>query len=310
MSHTSSCTPRTWLQFCAPQQRFAVGDRLVGGRPGERPTVLVGSIFYHGHDVVTDAEAGQFDREEATRRIRRQEEWSERTGNPGMLDVVGSTGEAICRHLAFAAEATTMPLLLDGTTAEVRLAGLRFVAETGLGERIVYNSIQPGTRDEELRAIAEAGVATGLILTYCLQDFTTAGRVAAVQDLLPRVQQAGIRQVIVDTCVMDLATLGQAYAAIHAVKSQFGVPAGGGVHNAVAMWRGLKTKMGPAAAKPCAAACAAAAVAAGADFLLYGPVEDAPVIFPAVAMIDTALSQLAVERGTRPEPGHPRFLIG
>lgn len=46
--------------------------------------------------------------------------------------------------------------------------------------------------------------------------------------------------------------------------------------------------MGPEAAKPCAAAGGAAAVAVGADFLLYGPVEDAPFIFPAVAMIDTA----------------------
>ena len=58
------------------------------------------------------------------------------------------------------------------------------------------------------------------------------------------------------------------------------------------------------------AAAMAAAVAMGADFLLYGPVEDAKIVFPAVAMIDTSLSQLAIERGTRPEKSHPRFRIG
>jgi tetrahydromethanopterin S-methyltransferase subunit H len=48
----------------------------------------------------------------------------------------------------------------------------------------------------------------------------------------------------------------------------------------------------------------------GADFILYGPVEDAPYVFPAVAMIDTALSQLIMERGERPDENHPRFRVG
>jgi len=76
------------------------------------------------------------------------------------------------------------------------------------------------------------------------------------------------------------------------------------------VWRGLKTKMGPQAKQPCVAAVAAASVAVGADFILYGPIEDAPYVFPAVAMTDTALSQLAMEKGIRPEIRHPRFRIG
>jgi tetrahydromethanopterin S-methyltransferase subunit H len=58
------------------------------------------------------------------------------------------------------------------------------------------------------------------------------------------------------------------------------------------------------------AAAAAAAVAMGADFVLYGPLEDAKYVFPAVAMTDTALSQLLMEKGTRPPQSHPRYRIG
>ena len=47
-----------------------------------------------------------------------------------------------------------------------------------------------------------------------------------------------------------------------------------------------------------------------ADFVLYGPIEDAPYIFPAVAMIDTAMSQLVMERGGKVNLNHPRFRIG
>jgi tetrahydromethanopterin S-methyltransferase subunit H len=68
--------------------------------------------------------------------------------------------------------------------------------------------------------------------------------------------------------------------------------------------------MGEDAYRPCVAAACASAVAVGADFILYGPVEDAKYVFPAVAMMDAAQSQVAIERGIRPDKTHPRFRIG
>ena len=242
--------------------------------------------------------------------MRVQQEWAERTGNPCMFDVVGATAEAMRKHLEFMAGATTAPLLLDGTTAEVRMEALRYVSEAGLSPRVVYNSVQPEVADEELQAIQSAGVTGAILLTYYLQDFTAEGRMQAVRELLPRLQQAGIDKLMVDACVLDLASFGQACGAIYGIKDQFGLPAGGGVHNAIATWRGLKTKFGPDAYHPCVAAAIASSIAVGADFVLYGPVEDAPHVFPATAMMDTALSQLAMERGTRPVEGHPRFRVG
>jgi len=306
---TSSTTPGL-MDFAAEQQTFEIGNIKIGGQPGARPTVLIGSAFYHGHNIIIDEDRGEFDRDEAAKRIQLQEDFSQRTGNPGMLDVVGATPEALPKHLEFAASVTDMPLLLDGTTTDVRMAGLEYVAKAGLGDRIVYNSIQPGIDDEELAAIRDSGVKCALLLTYYLQDFSAKGRVQAVREMLPRIHAAGIENVIVDTCVMDLATMGQACSAIHDIKDEFGLPAGGGVHNAVAMWKGLKKKMGDQAVKPCIASVSAAAVAVGADFLLYGPVEDSKYVFPAVAMVDTALSQLVMEKGGKIDKAHPRYRIG
>jgi tetrahydromethanopterin S-methyltransferase subunit H len=303
-------TEQGLLRFSSKQRTCQIGNVSVGGQPGVRPTLLIGSMFYHGQKVLLDEDRGEFDRDEAEKRIRLQEEFSQRTGNPCMLDVVGSTPKALRRHLEFAAEVTAVPLLVDGTTVEVRQAGLDYVAEAGLADRAVYNSIQPGIDDDELTSIQRAGVQSAIILTYYLQDFTSKGRLQAVRELLPRVRDAGITNVMIDTCVMDLATLGQAYSAMFDVKDELGLPAGGGVHNAVAMWRGLVPKMGEQAQKPCVASAAAGAVAVGADFVLYGPIEDAAYVFPAVAMVDTALSQVAIERGARPDKDHPRFRIG
>jgi tetrahydromethanopterin S-methyltransferase subunit H len=301
---------RGLLEFAAAQKTFEIGGVRVGGQPGVQPTVLIGSVFYHGHKVIVDEDRGEFLENEAEREIREQDEYAEKTGNPCMLDVVGATPQAMGRHLEFAARVSRAPLLIDGTTTEVRLAGLQYVAEAGLSDRVVYNSVQPEITDEELRAIQDSGVKSAILLTYYLLDFTAAGRVQAVRELLPKCQQAGIDQLLVDTCVLDLASFGSACGAIHAIKDEFGLPAGGGVHNAIAMWRGLKTKMGPHAYHPCVAAAIASTVAVGGDFMLYGPVQDAKQVFPAVAMIDTALSQLAIERGVRPVESHPRFRVG
>lgn len=298
------------LEFAAQQQQYQIGNVKVGGNPGSRATVLIGSLFYHGHRVLTNEEEGEFDPAAAEAAIRIQEECTEKTGNPGMLDVVGATPRAMTRLLEFAAKTTEMPLLVDGTTADVRLAGIRFLAEAGLAHRAVYNSVQPGIRDDELSVLQETGTTAAILLAYNLQDFSTQGRVSAVRKLLPRLHDAGIETLMVDTCVLDLASLGQAFAAMFEVKWELGLPVGGGVHNAVATWRGLKPKMGRQAYHPCVASSCASAAALGADFVLYGPVEDAPVVFPAVAMVDTALSQVAIERGDRPGKDHPRFRIG
>ena len=299
-----------FLEFSAEQLTFDIGGTKVGGQPGVRPAVLVGSIFYHGQKILIDEDKGEFQRDEAERLIRLQDDFSQRTGNPCMFDVVGATPEAIVRHLEFAAGVTKAPLLIDGTTADVRIAGVKYAAQAGLAERVVYNSIIPEVSDEELRAIQDAGIESAILLTYYLLDFTAKGRVEAVRQLLPRLRDAGIYKVMVDACVLDLATFGQACSAIVDVKNEFGLPAGGGVHNAVALWKGLKTKMGEQAKYPCIASASAAAVAIGADFTLYGPVEDAKYVFPAVAMIDTAHSQVAMERGDKPVKDHPRYRIG
>lgn len=301
---------RGLLEFEARQVTFEIGGVPVGGRPGARPTVLIGSAFYHGHKIHIDEDLGDFDAAEAERRIKLQDQFAELTGNPCMLDVVGATPEAMRRHLEFAAQVTSSPLLIDGTTSDVRLAGLEYVAQAGLANRTVYNSIQPEIEDAELAAIRAAGVDSAIVLTYYLKDFSAKGRVQAVRELLPRLQEAGIDKLMIDACVLDLATLGQACCAMHDIKNEFGLPVGGGVHNAVAVWKGLKTKMGAQAEKPCTASSLALGVAVGADFLLYGPVEDAPYAFPAVAMVDTALSQLIVDRGERLDRSHPRFRIG
>jgi tetrahydromethanopterin S-methyltransferase subunit H len=186
---------------------------------------------------------------------------------------------------------------------------LAFVRESGLSDRIVYNSIVPESKEEEFLKIQESGVKAALFLAISFKIFTSTGRIDAVREILPKVSRSGIEKLIVDTCVVDVLSLGQACNAIFKVKNEFGLPSGCGAHNAIATWKGLKTKMGKQATKPSLASVITSTVAAGADFVLYGPIEDAEYIFPAIAVVDAAYSQLAVEKKIKINKGHPRYKI-
>jgi len=296
--------------FKAQQRIFQIGGVNIGGVPGERPVVLVGTLFYHHHRIVKDEEAGTFDEEAADGLVKAQDEMSDKTGNPAMIDVVGASVPAMRKHLEFVADRTKAPIMVDSPSAEIRAAGLSYAEELGILDRVIYNSINPSSKRDELKALQSSGVKSAVILAYNMKDFSTAGRVSAVREVMTKRQELGIEKPLIDTCVLDLPTLGQALLALFQLKDELGFPVGCGAHNAVALWRGLKTKMGEQAVKPCLASADAASAAVGADFILYGPIDDAKVVFPAVAMVDTAYSQIPMEKKIPIPKTHPRYRIG
>lgn len=119
--------------------------------------MMIGSIFYEGEDLVKDENEGTFDKKEAIKQIEKMEELSQDTGNPAMLDVVGSTSEALISYIDFVGEETDPPFLIDGINPDVRVSATRHVGEVGLEDRVIYNNIHPEFKEEELTAIEEPG---------------------------------------------------------------------------------------------------------------------------------------------------------
>jgi len=297
-------------QISSEQKKMTIGKVTLGGGLGENPTVLIGSIFYYKQKSLNfHEETGEFNRKECERLIKLQEDFSNRTGLPCLLDVVLSHKKWINLVVDFVASITDTPILLDAVSVEIRLAALNYAKEAGLEDRVVYNSLNPESKKTEYDKIKETKLKTAVLLAYNTRDMTSKGRVNAIKQILPQVLESGIEGILIDACVLDVPTLGLAFKAIFDLKNELGYPTGCGAHNAIATWRGLKTKMGAEAAKPCTAVANALPIAAGADFVLYGPIEDASFVFPAVAMVDAAFAQLSIEKGRVPLPSHPIFKI-
>jgi len=298
------------FKFRKEQIVFDIAGVKVGGNVGENPTVLIGSIFYKGDKIVKDEENGEFDQEAAKNLIVKVQEMSEKTGLPAMLDVICTNPKSAEKHIRFAAETTEMPLLIDGVSEEAALTGLEVARDLGIMERTVFNSVSPETKESIYSKIKEVGLKNAIVLTYSTRAIISSKeRIKVLENLIPKVKEAGIEKILVDTVVVDISTLGLACKAIYEVKDQFGYPAGCGAHNAVSSWKTLRKKKNPMLTSVCSSVVSSLPIAIGADFVLYGPIEAAEHIFPAICLIDAAYGQILMEEGKRPSLSHPRFKI-
>lgn len=298
--------------FKREQEIVEITPRVrLGGQPGELPTVLIGTIFYSGHSIIKDPSTGEFDKGKAEGLIRRAVELSEMTGNPQILDVVGPTPETLIERIEFVADICDDPFLVDGPSASVRIPVVKHLSEVGLLSRAIYNSIDEHTGDWEVHSLRMYGVKSAVLLAFNMRKVWPEDRIDVLKGfdgrkgLLQLADEAGVENKLIDTAVLDLASIGLAAKAIHLCKEEFGLPCGCGPANASYTWRRRK-----AFSKQAFAVCDSAADVTtqlqGADFILYGPIEEAERVFPSCALVDALIAYTNRRYGIIPKTkDHP-----
>lgn len=297
--------------FEAEQEVYDINGVKLGGQPGENPTVMVGSIFYKGDDLLEDPKTGAFDPDGAREAIHRVEEISERTGNPAILDVIGDSPQALIKHVDFVAEVCDLPMLMDGPTPTIRAEAAKHVGDIGIQDRVIYNSIESSTKqvDIEIEAIREAGIEAAVLLSIDTRNLTLSGRFDALEKNLEVAEKAGIDKTIVDPAVIDIPDSGFASKAIYEIKDRYGLPAGCSPHNEVIRWE-LNDPLSPNSKLLRQATANASIVFMGADFNLYGTIHSAPDLYEVVSMADAYVGYAAqMGEARRPSNDHPLYRI-
>lgn len=289
------------FRFDRPQSIFQIGKVRIGGQPGELPTVLVGSIFHSGHRIVEDPNKGIFDKKKAEALVNRQDELSDKYGLPCMIDVVGTSPEAWVKYAEFLSGITDAPLFLDGVIV-VRLKALKGIEELGLSDRIVYDSIWFENK-EEVTTMREAKVKAAILLAFNVKDHSAKGCLDFVKGdekrkgLLTVAKEAGIEKCLVDTSGTNIPRIGIAARAAFLVKQELGLPAGFSPENAAGPLK--KMFAGDMEAyTACWSSAQTFPLALCADFILYGPIEKAKLIFPACSVVNSMMVAAAKDLGT------------
>ena len=301
------------FRFKREQSVVNLAGVRMGGQPGELASVLCGTIFYQGHKIVKDEERGLFDRAAAEKLVARQAELSEETGCPSILHIYARSSEAFSCYLAFTEEVWSGPFIIDSADPATRIAAASLASELGYADKAIYNSISLATDEAEAQAIRDSELDSAIILAYNPTQPGVEGSLAVLETggaarekgLLDAARDMGINNMLIDPAVLPLGSgAGAALRFSVAAKARLGLPVGSGIHNAVSSWPWLAGKEAPAK-RGCDAAASAMQLLAAADFLLYGPIEMAEIIFPAAAMADILIAEAVADLEIEPADAHP-----
>ncbi|XRP96310.1 tetrahydromethanopterin S-methyltransferase subunit H [Methanocaldococcus sp. 16A] len=313
------------FKYDKEQMVVEIAGRKIGGQPGEYPTALAGTIFYARHKIVEDERKGIFDKAAAEDLINKQAEMEDITGNPALVQVFGGNPEALTKYIDFVAEIWDGPMLLDSTSGEARMAAAKRATEAGYAKQCIYNSINVSIEEEEFQNLVESDLEASIILCFDPMDPSVEGKLnvllnggkTADKGMLELAEKAGIKYPLIDVAVTPLGNgAGNAVRASFAVKAKLGMPVGSGIHNIPSAWDWLRTfrkqlrESGNAQlAKDVHHVCDVGAnliqVMASGDFVLYGPIDNAQLAFPAVAMVDMVIAEAAKDLGISPVDSHP-----
>ncbi len=297
------------------QEICEIGGVKIGGQPGENPTFMMGSMFYSGHKKVLESERdrkkAKFNKDKAEELINKLETLSDETGIPVGLDLVANYSQEASRYIDFVTSVTDMPFSTDIWNLKPKLGAARYVAEQNLQDRHIYNSLAPWSTDIrlEVETIRELKLKNVILVAFNSKDPSIAGKLGILRkDLLPWAREAGFKNCLIDTSLMSVPSSAFAFLAGKLVKEELGLPVGCAPSNGSDM---VKRKTERQFQKQGFIALDSAVHALAAlmwqDYLLFGPVESAPWLLPAVATVDSMLPAFVwEERHALPsDPGHP-----
>lgn len=304
------------FRFEKEQKIVDAGGIKVGGQPGELPTALTATIFYIGHKIVEDKKQGIFDKKRAEHLINRMDELSDMTTNPFILDVVGTSVEAFQSYISFIADVTEAPIQIDAISPRLRMETIKWAADAGLSKRLVNNSIYNGVKEKELENLKACGVKASIVLCDNPQDDSTDAKLAILPGILEMADRAGIEAALIDTAMPSWGIgVGAGLRSIFEIKKLYGDKGavGTGIGNVSDTLGWVKGNFSKDIKKAVDAAQNAILPMIGCDWIMFGPIEFAEFVFPAVAVVDTYILTATAELGTRPliEGMHPLFkLVG
>ena len=113
--------------------------------------------------------------------------------------MVANSGDEMKEYVDFFIETTDMPFAIDMWKFEPRIEATRYVAEVGLLDRLLYNSVTVWSPDvaAEVEQIAELGVKHIVTVVMDMVDQLPSGRLSALDDMLDKLALGEFQSVLV-----------------------------------------------------------------------------------------------------------------
>ncbi len=313
------------IEIKTPQKVLDIGGLKVGGKPGENPIFMIGTMFYSGHSIVGKRKEGTFDKARAEELLAHHDEMCDRYGISACIDVVANFPEEMEKYIDFVASHCDWPIMIDAWKVPPKLGGAKYAVEAGLKGRVIYNSIAPWSEDlqSEIDTLKELKLSNALLVAFNTEDPSPQGRITLLdQKLIKAAQDAGFTNLLIDTSVLTVPLIAYSMLANHLVKEKYGWPAGCAPSNGSDAWRlpdpenlekkrSVKKIWGKTVFEGIDSAGHAITAIYYCDFLLYGAIENNAWLFPTCAVADSILATLryGTEKTLPPSEKHPLAVL-
>jgi len=293
------------FSFTKKQEILEVSGVKIGGQPGMYPTVLFGGIFFKGEPNYKTAE----------KYLKNMLDISKRTGNPAIPDFFIRKEEYIEEIINFIEKnlPKNYPFSIDVTDPQVKVRVLEFLHKKNLLSQTIYNSIHVGITDEERLALNKHTPEMAFIIAFNPKDKSPDGKIEVLENganltdigLIDISKSLGIKKILIDTAALAPGdNTGAAIAAIPVIKEEYGLPTGCAIHNVVEKSKWLDDFEN--ARKTVDASSNVNIPLFGGDFAIFGPMENADIVFPTVAFQDILISEYTENYfGITPDKCHP-----
>jgi len=294
------------FSFTKEQEILEISGTKIGGQPGVYPTVLFGGMFFKGEPNFETAE----------KYLNNMLDISKRTCNPGIPDFFIRKEKYIEKITNFIERTLTenQPFSIDVTDPQVKVRVLECLHEKNLLSRTIYNSIHVGITDEEREALTKYTPEMAIIVAFNPKDKSPDGKIEVLENgahltdigLLDISKNLGIKKILIDTAALAPGdNTGAAIAAIPVIKEEYGLPTGCAIHNVVEKSKWLNDFK--SARKTVDASSNVNIPLFGGDFAIFGPIGNADMVFPTVALQDILISEYTENYfGASPDQYHPR----
>ncbi len=280
------------------------GGIVLGGIPGERPLLMIGSVFYMGDKCLGD---NSVDRVCIEEKYAKAVEAADKYGLMLGVDLI-IPDKSLAEKIIDILDLFSPPVFLDIPDEEARRPCYRLVEEKGLGEKIVANGIDPYTSLEELELMRSAGIGSAVLLLFDPKNpagsLKPGDRLSLLRKkLLPLAESHGFENFLVDAIVLDPASIALSGETIYLVKKELGIPSGCAPTNSIGVIS--RKKHGPQTYYSVNAAVIAFLRSMGADYIMYGPIGRLETLGEAAAAIDSLLAYNLMQEGIRVPRKHP-----
>ena len=292
--------------FTKKQEVFDISGIKIGGQPGEYPTVLFGGVFFKGEP----------DFEKEKKNIQNMLDLSRKTDNPAIPDFFIKKEEYVEKIVDFIERALpkNYPFSIDIIDPAVKIKTLECLDKRHLLPRTIYNSIHVGITDKERKSLKKHRPEMAIIVAFNPKDKSPDGKIEVLENgahltdkgLLAIAKEIGIKKILIDTAALAPGeNSGASIAAIPVIKEEYGLPTGCAIHNVVEKSNWLKNFV--SARKTVDVSSNVNIALFGGNYAIYGPLENADLVFPTIAWQDILVSEYMENYfGIKPSDNHPR----